>query len=195
MYAASKPNRRISAAVVAAATLACLATGCTSHPPITGTPAPLHSAAHAATESINDRISTAATRQIDTAYAWGGGNAAGPTHGITPDDNVIGFDSSGLIVAVVATATDRAVILTHSIEAQRADARLSPVGWSQRRPGDLVFFVATDTVAHVGILDGRDDVISAVGPHTGVRRDAVAAFTGPGLSVVLRRVTGGPSHV
>jgi len=124
--------------------------------------------------------------EIGVTYAWGGGDADGPTQGFAQGADTVGFDCSGLTLFAWAHAGVR---LGHYTGAQWEAGR--HVAQSDLQPGDLVFF-ATDTadaatIHHVGLYIGGGNMISA--PHTGdvVR---VASVTGFGGYIGAVRLTG-----
>ena len=110
-------------------------------------------------------ISTAA-RWLGTPYAWGGGDASGPTEGFGPGAGTVGFDCSGLTVHAFASI---GVTLPRTSR-QQWEAPGQRIGTlAELRPGDLIFF-ATDpadpaTIHHVAISVGGDAMVEA--PRTG----------------------------
>jgi cell wall-associated NlpC family hydrolase len=115
-------------------------------------------------------VADAATRWLGTPYAWGGGNASGPTYGVNgpgagfADGSVVGFDCSGLALWAWAQA---GVYLPHYTGYQYTSGRHVPVG--SLRPGDLVFWGYDTgdpaTIHHVAIYIGGGRIIQA--PQSG----------------------------
>lgn len=91
----------------------------------------------------------AAQRWIGTPYVWGGGDATGPTGG--------GFDCSGLTLYAIYQASGGAIRLPHYTQAQQDSRYGHPVPFSQRAPGDLIFFTTPGErdSHHVAIYLGR----------------------------------------
>ena len=116
------------------------------------------------------RVVAAAEGELGVPYVWGGGDYTGPTDG--------GFDCSGLVMYALARASNGAVHLPHSSE---ADATLgqavTPVAMA---PGDVIAFDlhTNGTFDHVGIFVGGGQIVDA--PYTGavVRLDPLSAFVG-----------------
>lgn len=106
-----------------------------------------------------------AFKQIGVPYAWGGGNASGPTLGFAQGAGTVGFDCSGLTQYAYAHA---GVALDHFTGSQWNQGQRVPTQ-AALLPGDLVFF-ATDpanstTIHHVALYIGNGMMIQA--PHTG----------------------------
>ena len=114
----------------------------------------------------------AAKQWLGTPYAWGGGDANGPTRGIhdggtgdrNGDYNKIGFDCSGLALYAYAQV---GIYLPHYSGYQYfRGARISK---SNLQPGDLVFFAYNtsepSTIHHVAIYIGDGMMIEA--PNSG----------------------------
>ena len=121
-----------------------------------------------------------ALSQRGVPYAWGGGNAHGPTRG-TPDGGVadafgdyakVGFDCSGLMVYAFAGAGIR---LPHYSGYQYTAGRRLPL--AQRQPGDLLFWSTGGRIHHVALYLGDDLMVEA--PYSGsVVRVAPVRFDG-----------------
>ena len=121
------------------------------------------------------RVLARALSQLGVVYAWGGGDAAGPTKGIRDggvadshgDYDKTGFDCSGLMIyAFAAAGTD----LPHYSGYQAEAGPRVPL--AERRPGDLLFWADDDgagAVHHValylGRVDGQDQMVEA--PESG----------------------------
>ena len=90
-----------------------------------------------------DVVIARALSQRGVPYAWGGGNASGPTRGVRDggvadaygDYNKIGFDCSGLMIYAFAGVGIR---LPHYSGYQYTAGRRVPL--AQRRPGDMLFW-------------------------------------------------------
>jgi hypothetical protein len=124
----------------------------------------------------------AAMRWAGTPYAWGGGDAAGPTRGTcvpgaaANDCRIIGFDCSGLTLNAFAQV---GIALPHSSAVQFTMGSRVPRedGLAALRPGDLIFYafdpIHGTGVHHVGLYLGGGKMINA--PYSGstVRIDQV----------------------
>lgn len=114
----------------------------------------------------------AALKYLGTTYAWGGGNANGPTRGIRDygvadrygDYKKVGFDCSGL--ALYAWA-QQGVYLPHYSGYQYNVG--THVSRNDLQPGDLVFYAYNTsnpaTIHHVAIYMGNGQMIEA--PQSG----------------------------
>ncbi|WP_376765990.1 C40 family peptidase [Amycolatopsis pithecellobii] len=117
--------------------------------------------------SIVERAIARAMAQLGMPYAWGGGNASGPTLGIRDggvadaygDYRKIGFDCSGLMIY----AYGGAVSLPHYSGYQYTAGRQVPL--SQMRRGDLLFWGRWD-IHHVALYLGNGMMIEA--PQSGM---------------------------
>ncbi|MFL6130687.1 MAG: NlpC/P60 family protein [Mycobacteriales bacterium] len=116
------------------------------------------------------RVADLALRWLGTPYAWGGGNASGPTGGVNGpgagwnDSSLVGFDCSGLALWAWAQV---GVDLPHYSGYQYSSGRR--VSSDTLRPGDLVFW-AYDTgdpgsIHHVAIYLGGGRIVQA--PQSG----------------------------
>jgi peptidoglycan DL-endopeptidase RipA len=111
-----------------------------------------------------------ALSQLGVPYAWGGGNASGPTRGIRDggvadsfgDYNKIGFDCSGLMIYAFAGV---GVKLPHYSGYQANSGRRVPL--SQMRPGDMLFWATGGRIHHVALYIGNDQMVEA--PYSGSR--------------------------
>lgn len=122
------------------------------------------------TAAKGQRVADLALRWLGTPYAWGGGNASGPTRGVDGpgggwnDGSKYGFDCSGLTLWAWAQV---GVYLPHYSGYQyNSGARISS---SDLMPGDLVFWAynAGDpgSIHHVAIYLGGGRVVQA--PQSG----------------------------
>jgi cell wall-associated NlpC family hydrolase len=110
-----------------------------------------------------------ALSKLGMPYAWGGGNASGPTRGIRDggvadrygDYNKIGFDCSGLMI--YAFAGVRA--LSHYSGYQYTSGRRVPL--SQMRRGDMLFWGGGAGIHHVALYLGGGQMVEA--PQSGLR--------------------------
>ena len=122
------------------------------------------------TPARGQRVADAALRLLGTPYAWGGGNAAGPTRGVNGpgagahDGSIIGFDCSGLALWAWAQV---GVSLPHYSGYQYSSGQ--HVALADLRPGDLLFWAydSSDpaTIHHVAIYVGAGQVVQA--PQSG----------------------------
>jgi peptidoglycan DL-endopeptidase RipA len=109
-----------------------------------------------------------ALSQLGMPYAWGGGNAYGPTRGIRDggiadlygDYNKIGFDCSGLMIYAFAAAGYR---LPHYSGYQAQAGRRVPL--SQKAPGDMLFWATGGRIHHVALYIGNEQMVEA--PYSG----------------------------
>jgi cell wall-associated NlpC family hydrolase len=109
-----------------------------------------------------------ALSQLGMPYAWGGGNAYGPTRGIRDggiadlygDYNKIGFDCSGLMIYAFAAAGYR---LPHYSGYQAQAGR--QVSLSQKAPGDMLFWASGGHIHHVALYIGNEQMVEA--PYSG----------------------------
>ncbi len=114
--------------------------------------------------SVIDR----ALSQLGMPYAWGGGNAYGPTRGIRDggiadlfgDYDKIGFDCSGLMIYAFAAAGYR---LPHYSGYQARAGRQVPL--SQKAPGDMLFWATGGRIHHVALYIGNEQMVEA--PYSG----------------------------
>jgi cell wall-associated NlpC family hydrolase len=121
---------------------------------------------------------------VGTIYAWGGGNASGPTRGIHDggvadefgDFNKIGFDCSGLMVYAFAGA---GVYLPHYSGYQYQAGRHVPL--SQLRPGDMLFYSSNGSASgihHVTLYIGNGEMVEAYESGMPVRVTSVRYYNG-----------------
>jgi peptidoglycan DL-endopeptidase RipA len=116
--------------------------------------------------SVIEQVVARAMSQLGVSYAWGGGNAYGPTLGIhdggVADDfgdyRKVGFDCSGLMVY----AFSGVVSLPHYSGYQYTAGRQVPL--SQMRRGDLLFW--GPDIHHVALYLGDGMMIEA--PESGM---------------------------
>ncbi|GAB3168019.1 NlpC/P60 family protein [Amycolatopsis stemonae] len=110
-----------------------------------------------------------ALSKVGLPYAWGGGNAGGPTRGIRDggvadsygDYNKIGFDCSGLMIYAFAGVTG----LPHYSGYQYTAGRRVPL--SQMRRGDMLFWGGAGGIHHVALYLGGGQMVEA--PQSGLR--------------------------
>ncbi|TDV42642.1 NlpC/P60 family protein [Actinophytocola oryzae] len=109
-----------------------------------------------------------AMSQLGVPYAWGGGNASGPTRGIHDggvadahgDYDKVGFDCSGLMIYAFAAVGKR---LPHYSGYQATAGRRVPL--SQKAPGDMLFWATQGHIHHVALYIGGDRMVEA--PYSG----------------------------
>lgn len=122
------------------------------------------------TAAKGQRVADLALRWLGTPYAWGGGNANGPTRGVDGpgagwnDSSRFGFDCSGLALWAWAQV---GVYLPHYSGYQYNSGRR--VSRGNLMPGDLVFWAYNTgdpgTIHHVAIYLGGGRVVQA--PQSG----------------------------
>ncbi|HEX5404880.1 MAG TPA: NlpC/P60 family protein [Pseudonocardiaceae bacterium] len=121
---------------------------------------------------------------VGIIYAWGGGNASGPTRGIHDggvadefgDFDKIGFDCSGLMVYAFAGA---GVYLPHYSGYQYQAGRHVPI--SQIRPGDMLFYSSNGSssgIHHVTLYIGNGEMVEAYESGMPVRVTSVRYYNG-----------------
>ena len=121
---------------------------------------------------------------IGVIYAWGGGNANGPTRGIHDggvadsfgDFNKVGFDCSGLMVYSFAGA---GIGLPHYSGYQYTSGQHVPL--SAIQPGDMLFYSsngAPSGIHHVTLYVGNGQMIEAYESGTTVRVTPVRYYGG-----------------
>jgi cell wall-associated NlpC family hydrolase len=146
--------------------------------------------------SVGQQVVIAAKSKLGLPYAWGGGDASGPTLGIHDggvadqfgDYLKTGFDCSGL--ALYAWAQVGVHTLTHQTKEQYAET--ARVDQAQAQAGDLIFFTNNGNASgihHVQIYGGDGTVIEA--PYSGqVVRQVPVNWSNPEL-IGLGRPSGG----
>lgn len=123
-----------------------------------------------------------ALSQIGVSYAWGGGNAAGPSLGVRDggpadahgDHQKRGFDCSGLMTYAFAGV---GIELPHYSGYQYKSGRKVPL--SKMRRGDLLFWQDGGRIHHVALYLGENRMVEA--PYSG-EHVRVSAVTRPGLA-------------
>jgi peptidoglycan DL-endopeptidase RipA len=129
-----------------------------------------------------------ALSQLGVPYAWGGGNASGPTRGIRDggvadafgDYNKVGFDCSGLMIYAFAGVGVR---LPHYSGYQATAGRRVPL--SQMAPGDMLFWATGGAIHHVALYIGNGQMVEA--PYSG-SRVRIAAVRYGGIVAQATRV-------
>jgi cell wall-associated NlpC family hydrolase len=111
-------------------------------------------------------VVSSAARWLGTPYAWGGGDAHGPTEGFAQGAGIVGFDCSGLTLYAYGQV---GIALPRTAGEQWFVPGMRIPSLAELQPGDLVFF-ATDagdpaTIHHVAISIGGDAMLEA--PRTG----------------------------
>lgn len=97
-----------------------------------------------------------AMTQLGVPYAWGGGNAHGPTQGFGPGAGTVGFDCSGLMIYAFAAAGKR---LPHYSGYQAQAGRRVPL--AQKAPGDMLFWATRGKIHHVALYIGNNRMVEA----------------------------------
>ncbi|QUH02778.1 C40 family peptidase [Saccharopolyspora erythraea] len=111
-----------------------------------------------------------ALSQLGVIYAWGGGNASGPTKGIRDggvadangDFAKVGFDCSGLMLYAFAAV---GVELDHYSGYQYESGRKIPL--DRMRRGDMIFWQDGASTHHVALYLGGGRMVEA--PYSGAR--------------------------
>ncbi|MGH3757053.1 NlpC/P60 family protein [Actinophytocola sp.] len=109
-----------------------------------------------------------ALSQLGVPYAWGGGNAYGPTRGIHDggvadlhgDYDKVGFDCSGLMIYAFAGVGYQ---LPHYSGYQAQAGRQVPL--SRKAPGDMLFWATGGRIHHVALYLGNEQMVEA--PYSG----------------------------
>ncbi|MGW5049734.1 C40 family peptidase [Actinokineospora sp. NPDC004072] len=112
-----------------------------------------------------DKVIAAALSQLGVPYAWGGGDADGPTPGTGLDQGIIGFDCSGLALYAYAQI---GIDLPHQTQAIWHTSQPAITNPDRLQPGDLILLSHNgrpDGIHHLGIYLGDDRVIHA--PESG----------------------------
>lgn len=115
------------------------------------------------------RAAAAALSYVGTPYAWGGGDANGPTRGIRDggvadahgDYAKVGFDCAGLTLYAYAQT---GIALTRPSSSQLANAAVT-APWSQVKPGDLLFWGTHHVALYLGSPGGQPLMVEA--PQSG----------------------------
>jgi cell wall-associated NlpC family hydrolase len=119
-----------------------------------------------------------AVAQVGVPYAWGGGNAAGPTLGISDgggaadragDSRKIGFDCSGLMVYAYAGI---GITVPHQTQAIWASFQPAIRDRNQVQPGDMIMLSSNGQpggIDHVGLYLGNGQVVHAPESGSAVR--------------------------
>ncbi|GGM67817.1 lipoprotein [Longimycelium tulufanense] len=117
-----------------------------------------------------ETVINAALSQLGVPYAWGGGNAHGPTRGIRDrgvadahgDYTKVGFDCSGLAGYAYAQI---GVTLPRTTQAMWDALQPAITTIADIQPGDLVMLGTPGNVHHVGIYLGDNRIVEA--PRSG----------------------------
>ena len=122
------------------------------------------------TSQIGQQIAARALRWLGWPYSFDAGDASGPTYGRAVDydsrhdTHVLGFDCSGLVLYALAPW----LRLDHSASTQYTQAGSVHPAVDALRPGDLVFWSGSHTIAgisHDAIYVGDGQVVQA--PYSG----------------------------
>jgi len=132
-----------------------------------------------------------AVSQIGVTYAWGGGNAKGPSRGIRDggvadefgDYRKTGFDCSGLMLYAFGAL---GVGLPHYSGYQYNAGKKVPI--SQVRPGDMLFWADGGNIHHVALFIGNGKMVEA--PYSGGAVRIVPVRYGDGLMPYATRLVG-----
>ena len=132
-----------------------------------------------------------AVSQIGVTYAWGGGNAKGPSRGIRDggvadefgDYRKTGFDCSGLMLYAFGAL---GIGLPHYSGYQYNAGKKVPI--SQVRPGDMLFWADGGNIHHVALFIGNGKMVEA--PYSGGAVRIVPVRYGDGLMPYATRLGG-----
>jgi cell wall-associated NlpC family hydrolase len=132
-----------------------------------------------------------ALSQIGVTYAWGGGNAKGPTKGIHDggvadefgDYRKTGFDCSGLMLYAFGAL---GIGLPHYSGYQYNAGKKVPI--SQMRPGDMLFWSDGGGIHHVALFIGNGKMVEA--PYSGGAVRISPVRYGDGLMPYATRLVG-----
>lgn len=121
------------------------------------------------TSSAARTVINRAMSQLGVTYAWGGGDANGPTMGIHDggvgdsfgDYGRVGFDCSGLMIYAFAPVIGYS--LPHYSGSQYNAGTHVPL--SAARPGDMLFWGSPGRIHHVALYIGNGRMIEA--PYSG----------------------------
>ncbi|GKU34279.1 peptidase M23 [Mycobacterium montefiorense] len=118
--------------------------------------------------------------QIGVPYSWGGGNAAGPSHGIDSGAGITGLDCSGLVLYSFAGV---GIKLPHYSGSQYGLGRKIPS--SQMRRGDVIFYGPGGS-QHVTIYLGQGQMLEA--PDIGLKVRVAPVRTSGMTPYVIRYI-------
>jgi cell wall-associated NlpC family hydrolase len=130
-----------------------------------------------------------ALSQVGVTYAWGGGNARGPTKGIRDggvadefgDYRKTGFDCSGLMLYAFGAL---GIGLPHYSGYQYNAGKKVPI--SQVQPGDMLFWADGGNIHHVALFIGNGKMVEA--PYSGGQVRIVPVRYGDGLMPYATRL-------
>lgn len=160
--------------------------GTPSTPTEPGTPAPESVDPGVTGPAAVEVVVNRALSQLDVTYAWGGGDADGPTLGIRDggvadsygDYNKVGFDCSGLMIYAFAGI---GISLPHYTGYQYTSGPQVPLSQMQR--GDMIFY-GPNASEHVALYLGDDTMVEA--PQSGDVVKISPLRTGGAMPYVVR---------
>jgi cell wall-associated NlpC family hydrolase len=129
-------------------------------------------------DPLAQQVMARALAQVGLPYAWGGGNASGPTRGISDgggaadragDSRKIGFDCSGLMVYAFAGI---GITVPHQTQAIWAAFGPPITDRAQIQPGDMIMLSGNGQpsgIDHVGLYLGGGRAVDAPESGTSVR--------------------------
>jgi cell wall-associated NlpC family hydrolase len=117
--------------------------------------------------------------QRGVPYSWGGGNPAGPSRGIGPGANTVGFDASGLMLYAFAGVGIK--LPRSSGEQCNAGRKVSP---AQATRGDLICYGPGGS-QNVAMYLGNGQMLEATEPMV-----MVSAVRTAGMTPYLTRIIG-----
>lgn len=138
------------------------------------TPGPTAPGAPVPANPLAQQVLARALSQIGVPYTWGGGNASGPTRGISDgggpadragDSNKVGFDCSGLMVYAFAGI---GITVPHQTQAIWKAFGPAITDRNQIQPGDMIMLSSNGQpggIDHVGLYLGDGRVVHA--PESG----------------------------
>jgi cell wall-associated NlpC family hydrolase len=122
----------------------------------------------------------AAKTQLGMPYSWGGGGSNGPSYGISPDTQVLGFDCSGLTQYAYAQA---GIAIGGTSRDQWWLNRRKQVATGDLQPGDLLFWGGDRSdymsITHVALYLGNGQMIEAPdrGKHVTIASARISSST------------------
>lgn len=139
----------------------------------------------AAGTAFGDAVVKIAMDQLGLPYSWGGGTVDGPSTGIGPKGQVVGFDCSGLVLYAVYQASGGKVTLPRVSQRQVTVGQAVPRDFAQMRPGDVIGFDpdSNGDYSHIGIYMGNQQMVHAPKPGDVVKVSPLSDYANVTWSV------------